>query len=254
MHPCHEGEAGWTRDRGFLSVRNLLVTNTDMIHLARLGAASAFLLAVTVCSANALTLCAKRTGRIVAAESCARRETPLTPADLGIVGVPGPGGEAGAGGPSGQVPLRIVDASGHDVCHVIGAGAEPECVMSHPALSRPVLLVFESLPAESGTRIGTETVYYPEPDCGGQPHTGRPRPLLPPASVIGDALYYATGTSMTLMPKSFEHVTESCTGTPTTRGTCCEPFTEMSGRSVGPAERVDLSELGLTLPFTGVRP
>ena len=213
--------------------------------------AGALSLVVLAQSASAITLCAKRSGRIVAAERCGRRATALTAADIGIVGLPGPTGAAGAPGANGQIPLRIVDANDRDVCRVINGGAEPECVLEHPALSRPVLLVFESLPIETGIGIGpATTAYYLEADCGGQAYVQNPRPLLPAASLIGQALYYATGTGSMIMPLSFEEVQDTCTGALTTRGTCCAPYTSMSGRFVAPATRVAVSDLGLVFPFT----
>ena len=209
---------------------------------------------VLTASAAAVTLCAKRSGRIVAAESCGRRDTALTPADVGILGLPGPAGATGPPGPNGQLLLRIVDANDRDVCRVINGGEEPECVLEHPALERPVLLVFESLPIATGIDVGSPTAYYLEADCGGQPYIGRTRPLLPSASLIGQALYYATPTGSTIMPLSFEDVQDTCTGTPTTRGTCCAPYTSMSGRFAAPATRVGIPDLGLVFPFTAVTP
>lgn len=225
-----------------------------MTLLLRLGLTGALSVVVAAQSASALTLCAKRSGRVVAVERCGRRDTPLTPADLGILGLPGPPGTAGSAGPNGQLPLRIVDANGHDVCRVINGGAEPECVLEHPALSRSVLLVFEELPIETGLGVGSSTAYYLEADCGGQPYVRGPRPLLPPASIIGQALFYASGMESLIMPLSFEGVQEPCTGTPTTRGTCCIPYTSMSGRFVAPATRVEVAALGLVFPFTAGTP
>ncbi len=225
-----------------------------MTSVARLALAGALLLVVAADSARALTLCAKRSGRVVAAERCKRRDTPLTPADLGIVGLPGQMGSTGPAGPSGQVPLRIVDGSGNDVCHVIDASSEPQCVLDRPPLPQPVLLVFPALPVDTGIDIGTDAVYYPQADCAGQPHIESTRPLLPPASVLGHALYYSTATNAMLLPQSFEHVVDPCPGTPTTRGTCCEPYTSMSMPSSAPAVRFDLSDLGITFPLTGVTP
>jgi hypothetical protein len=225
-----------------------------MIAVPRLALAGTLLLSVAVYSAGALTLCAKRSGRVVAAERCKRHDKPLTPGDLGIVSLPGQMGNTGPTGPSGQVPLRIVDGSGNDVCHVVDAGTEPACVLDRPPLPQPVLLVFQSLPVDSGTGVGTSTAYYPQPGCAGQPHIGRTRPLLPSASVIGNALYYSTALNVTLLPQSFEHVADPCPGTPTTRGSCCEPYTSMSMPSAAPAARFDLSDLGITLPLTGVTP
>ena len=209
-------------------------------------------LVVPTGSADALTLCAKPSGRIAAAESCGRRDTALTPADIGILGLPGPTGATGPPGRNGQLLLRIVDANDRDVCRVINGGEEPECVLEHPALDRPVLLVFESLPIVTGVDVGSPTAYYLEADCGGQPYIGRTRPLLPSASLIGRALYYATATGSTIVPVSFEDVQEPCTGTPTTRGTCCAPST--GARFVAPATRVGIDDLGLVFPFTAVTP
>jgi hypothetical protein len=216
-------------------------------------AALALLSAVVSRPVQAVTLCEKKSGRVVAVDSCGKRDTALSPADIGLVGIPGATGATGAPGPDGQVPLRIVDAGGRDVCHVIGAGAAPQCVLDHPALTRPVLLTFETLPLEIGT-VGSSTAYYLEADCAGQPYVRNGRPLLPPASLIGRALFYATGEDATVAPLSFEDVPESCTGTTTPRGTCCQPYTSMSGRFVAPAVRLDVSELGLALPFSASEP
>ncbi|HEV7732800.1 MAG TPA: hypothetical protein VGR62_11585 [Candidatus Binatia bacterium] len=225
-----------------------------MTPLLRLGLIGALSLVVATQSASALVLCAKRSGQIVATERCKRRDTPLAPADVGIIGLPGPTGVAGPPGPNGQIPLRIVDANGRDVCRVINGGAEPECVLEHPVLPRPVLLAFESLPIETGMSVGSSTAYYLQADCGGPPHVRSPRPLLPSASLIGHALFYASGEESLIMPFSFEDVQEPCTGTPTTRGTCCQPYTSMSGRFAAPATLVEVATLELVFPFTAVTP
>ncbi|HXJ37314.1 MAG TPA: hypothetical protein VMS22_25075 [Candidatus Eisenbacteria bacterium] len=225
-----------------------------MIALPRLVLAGALLLVVATDPANALTLCAKKSGRVVAAERCKRRDTVLTPADLGIVGLPGQMGATGPTGPSGQVPLRIVDGSGNDVGHVIDAGTEPACVIDRAPLPQPTLLVFRTLPIDTGIDVGfDDLIYYLQPDCAGQPHVGHTRPLLPSASVVGQALYYSTAASVTLLPQSFEAVEESCL-TPTTRGTCCQPYTSVLMTSVAPAARFDVTDLGITFPITGVTP
>ena len=124
----------------------------------------------------------------------------------------------------------------------------------HPALPSPFLLVFQEFPIETGIGVGSSTAYYLAADCGGQPYVRNPRPLLPPASLIGLGLYTASGTESLIMPVSFEAVQDTCAGTPTTRGTCCEPYTSMSGRFAAPATRVEVADLGLAFPFTAGTP
>jgi hypothetical protein len=204
--------------------------------------------------ADAITLCEKRSGRVAALERCGKRDAAITPADIGLVGLAGPTGVTGGVGPNGQMPLRIVDAAGHDVCAVVSAGAEPQCVLTHATLTRPVLLTFTTLPLATGIGVGASEAYYTVPGCAGQPYVRNGRPLLPPASLIGSALFYATGEDSNVTPQSFEAVVEPCPGTPTARGTCCQPYTAMSARFVAPATRVDVSELGLAFPFATVTP
>jgi hypothetical protein len=94
----------------------------------------------------------------------------------------------------------------------------------------------------------------PRSDCASQPYVRNGRPLLPPASLIGRALFYATGTDSTINPLSFEEVQDPCTGTSTARGTCCQPYTSMSGQFVAPGIRLDVSAFGLAFPFTASAP
>jgi hypothetical protein len=220
----------------------------------RFVVAGVVLSAIALERAHAVTLCEKRSGRVVALERCGKRDAAITPADIGVTGLPGPTGGTGGVGPNGQVPLRIVDAGGHDVCAVVSAGDSPQCVLAHPTLTLPVLLTFTTLPLDTGIGVGSSEAYYLEAGCAGQPYVRNGRPLLPPASLIGSALFYAAGEDSTIAPVSFEEVVEPCPGTPTARGTCCQPYTSMSGRFVAPATRIDVSDLGLAFPFTAVAP
>jgi len=58
--------------------------------------------------ANAAVLCRKRSGRVVIAESCGKKGSPLAAADLGLVGQTGSPGAAGARGRWARSPIGAV--------------------------------------------------------------------------------------------------------------------------------------------------
>src|SRR5262245_23156258 len=58
-------------------------------------------LLATAVSADALVLCQKRSGVVVARDACKRKESPIDVATLGLVGPTGPAGPTGAAGMDG---------------------------------------------------------------------------------------------------------------------------------------------------------
>src|SRR5689334_18697557 len=104
-----------------------------------LGLGVALIFGTIGADANAEVLCRKRSGRVVIADSCAKKESPLAPADLGLVGPAGTPGAAGAPGETGIIPYRVVDAAGHQVGVVLSfLGDTAQVVLTQAPLSVPV--------------------------------------------------------------------------------------------------------------------
>ena len=205
--------------------------------------------AVLVQPAAATVLCRKRSGSVVVAERCGRRQTLLGAQDLGLVGPTGAAGTPGADGERGVVPYRVVDAAGHQVGTVFAQiGDNTQVALAHDALAVPVQVKVANGTFADG--VFAARVYYEASDCTGTPFIRGGGSLLPRGQLVGTVLYYSTQAPV--MGSSFgsqEAVDASCSGgTMTTRGACCRA--QASSTAAGAATGVPLSTLGITLPLT----
>jgi hypothetical protein len=207
--------------------------------------------AVLVQPADAAVLCRKRSGQVIIAERCGRRQTPLSPQDLGLVGPAGQAGAPGADGERGMLPDRVVDATGRQVGTVLSQiGSRTQVVFAHDALAVPIQLSVQDGAIGDGSFM--DRLFYESPDCTGTPFITESGSPLPRGQQVGDLLYYSTEVGP-LLGTSFGSVEQdddpSCSGgMVTVRGTCCR----MPGGTAraGGATGVPLSTLGITLPLT----
>src|SRR5262245_39843824 len=86
-----------------------------MSSLLRLAIALSVVAGTLVPDARGAVLCRKRSGRVVIADACGRKETALAPGDVGLVGPTGTPGGTGAPGDRGVVPYAFIDPTGHQV-------------------------------------------------------------------------------------------------------------------------------------------
>src|SRR5258708_5205821 len=125
--------------------------------------------AVLVQPADGAVLCRKRSGRVVVAERCGRKQTLLAAQDLGLIGPAGPAGPPGTDGERGVVPYRVIDAAGHQVGTVLAqvGGDRTLVALAHDALAVPIQIAVANGTIADG--ILTARVYYEASDCTGTP-------------------------------------------------------------------------------------
>jgi hypothetical protein len=206
--------------------------------------------------AQAMVLCATRSGAIAADERCRKREVQLEARDLGVValaGLPGPTGPAGPDGPPVERPFRIVDASGVTACTSLASdGDYIQCVLETGPDSAPVQLVLRP----DGSDPALPVVYYPTPGCQGPAFTREVPSLIPRATLLGPRLFIANGPRARLAALSAEQAQVVCSSgaVRTAHGTCCMTFTAASEQMAAPAREIELPALGLTPPLRGEKP
>jgi hypothetical protein len=217
----------------------------------RRGLVAIFACAVLVQPADGAVLCRKRSGQVVIAERCGRRQTLLSAQDLGLVGPTGQAGPPGADGERGMLPDRVVDAAGRQVGTILGQlGDRTQVVLTHDALTVPIQLNVQD--GAIGEGSFTDRVFYDASDCTGTPFITESGSPLPRGQLVGDLLYYSTEVGP-LLGTSFGSTERdddpSCSGGMMTgRGTCCR--TPGGTTRAGAATGVPLSTLGITLPLT----
>ena len=87
------------------------MTSTQVLRISVLIAAS------LLSSADAVVLCAKRSGKVVARDACRSRETTVLPGGVALAGPAGSQGATGAAGPTAQLPQLpgVVGVNSRDV-------------------------------------------------------------------------------------------------------------------------------------------
>ena len=74
--------------------------------------------------ADAVVVCAKKSGRLQAREACKKRETAVLPGAIALVG-PGQQGQTGPAGVVARLPYEVVDATGKQFATtIVGTLAE----------------------------------------------------------------------------------------------------------------------------------
>jgi len=210
-------------------------------------ALAAVLLVGTAVDVRAAVLCRKRSGRVVLAEKCGKRQTALAPADLGLTGPPGPDGTDGAPGDPGVLPYRVVDALGSTVGVLQGQIGFRNQVVLVPPLT-PIPIQIEVIDGAIAPGEFPDIVRYAAADCTGTAFVRDGGTPLPFAHLIGDTLYFATALPTSTSFGSVETEDDPCTGTPTARGTCCKvQATTVPG---SPATAIPFATLGITQPLT----
>jgi hypothetical protein len=199
--------------------------------------------------ADAVVVCAKKSGRLLAREACKKRETPALPGAVALVGPAGGQGPTGPGGPVAMLPNEVVDATGKQFATTIyWLGSEAQVVTAVQGVDVPVQFIVDIL---NGTfYIPPEYLYYEQPDCVGAPLYADGDALVPIGRVFGTR-FYVSRTAPTDHPvESYEYVPEPDCGsdTPTERQTCCTNYS--STAVVAPVDGFDVSILGVTPPFS----
>jgi hypothetical protein len=204
---------------------------------------------------QAAVLCRAGNGKLALREVCRKAEQAVNPAEIDASSLTGPPGDTGTPGARGRHPIAIVDSAGTEVGSAVFIepfGILGAVVVTHPALTEP-LLFNVSRDGFTPNRGGPfTTIFYGALDCAGVPYVTSSSSKLLRGHVFGDSLYYQSGEASSRSIQS----QESDPGAPcsgggfaTPRGTCC--FNGTLTRTVAPAIRVPLANLGFVPPFTG---
>lgn len=203
-----------------------------------------------VSTAADATLCVKKSGAVVMRDACRKRETPVTPSQLG--GLEGPSGEAGTPGAPGEKgdkgdpgDFRVVDSTGRFV-GLVDVGHPDSIAIRFPNLGIGILYSEQD---GQGFYQGDVTLYHESAECEGAPLVGIDRyELLPYVAAFGNFAYFPhlPGSARTI--KSKEYPIASCPTFVTGRGLCCEDYATPSEVFVATTTAVPLSSLG-TPPF-----
>ncbi len=210
---------------------------------------------LSVPSAEAVTLCAKRSGRLVTREACKKRETAAIPGAITIVGPTGPQGAAGPAGAAAIIPHEVVDATGKQFGTLLSwQGGRAQVIATVPDVDVPLQFNIEegdffNLPAQ-------ESVLYPAAGCSGAPFIRDAGGLVPMALVFGTRAYFSRTllSQQAVASREFRPSTPGDCGvgaTDTGRQTCCTDVATFMD-DLSPAETFEVSVLGVTPPFTVV--
>jgi hypothetical protein len=204
-------------------------------------------------SANAVVLCAKRSGKVVARDACRSRETTVLPGGVAIVGPAGAQGMPGAAGPTAQLPQEVVDSTGKQVGTLLRwDGFSAQVTASVPGIDVP--LQFTIVEGAFSNPIAQNVIYHDDLGCAGNAFIPDAGGLVPTAHVHGPRAYFSrTATSIrSVQSQEFTPTTPGDCGstTPTGRETCCFDQTTMA--NAAPAESFETSLLGVTPPFSVV--
>jgi hypothetical protein len=217
--------------------------------IVRIGLAALLVLALGT-DLHATVLCATRKGVVVADERCRKHEERIDPRDLGFVGHVGAPGAIGAAGPAGPTVerfFRVVDANGKTACTPLARlGTSVQCVLEPDGGSGLVQLVV----GPDGRDPAAPYIYYGAPACEGPPFTADAATVLARGKLVGARLFFATGPRAPFAYRSYEQVSDPCSGgTQTPYGTCCRTVDQPQPSVGAPARSVALSALGLTAPL-----
>ncbi len=219
---------------------------------------------------RAFTLCAAKSGAVVARDACKRKErqldlagltTPGAPGPQGPAGPPGSPGQPGTGGPPGAPGgLVVQDSRGYVVGPVLSAGGfAPVVVVVHAA---GTLLAIAISPTRFISGPSAQ-VYWESTDCTGTPlmltGAGSDAALIKPTVVAGQTAYYPSGVPVVHLRKSIAYPVESANdcampGIFLLPGICCQPLLPGDQIALADASTLNLAHLGFLPPFSVVAP
>jgi len=205
---------------------------------------------VAVVPADAVVVCAKKSGRLQAREACKKREAAVLPGAVALVGPPGPQGQTGPPGVVAMLPYEVVDAGGKQLGLLINwLGSEAQVVTRVSGVDAPLQFIIDVL---NGTfYTPPEYLWYEQPGCVGAPLYADGETIVPIGRVFGTRFYVSRTAPSDHPVASYEYVPEpdcSSGDTPTERQTCCTDYS--STAVVAPVESFDVSVLGVTPPFS----
>jgi hypothetical protein len=223
------------------------VTSTQVLRISILITAS------LLSSADAVVLCAKKSGKVVARDACRSRETTVLPGGVALVGPAGSQGATGAAGPAAQLPQEVVDSTGKQFGTLLDwNGFFAQVIASVPGIDVP--LQFIIVAGKFNNPSPQDLIYYDQSGCTGNAFISDAGGLVPVAHVHGPRGYFSrTVTSVrTVTSREFTPMTPGNCGssTPTGRETCC--FEQTGPANASPAESFETGVLGVTPPFSVV--
>ena len=219
----------------------------------RLGIPLALAAVLAASSAGAVTLCAKKSGKLLVRDVCKKRERAAVPGAIAIVGPTGAAGPAGPPGPPGIIPHEVVDATGKQFGTLLSwDSGRAQVVAAVPGVDVP--LQFNVADGRLVSVMAPVSVLWEATDCTGTPLIADAGGLVPQAHVVGTRAYFSRTLTATLPSMSVEYVPSTpgdCgANTDTGRQTCC--FNSSGNQLVAPAEAFDVSVLGVTPPLSVV--
>jgi len=217
-----------------------------------LGCWVALLAMLAAAPVNALVVCAKKSGRLLAREACKKRETAVLPGAIALVGPAGPQGQTGPPGVVALLPYEVVDGTGKQLGTLMNwLGSEAQVVVAVPGVDAPLQFIVDIL---NGTfYTPPEPLWYEQPGCVGAPLYADGEFMVPLGRVFGTRFYISRTTPTDHAVESYEYIPEPDCGsgdTATERQTCCTNTSTTA--IVAPAEGFDLSVLGVAPPFSVV--
>ena len=204
--------------------------------------------------AIAVTLCAKKSGKIVVRDdACKKRERAAVPGAVTIVGPTGGEGPQGPPGVPGVLPQEVVDSTGEQFGTLLAwEGVRAQVIATVSGVDVPLQFNIEQ--GDFFNQASQGNVFWDADGCSGTPFIRDAGGLVPMAHVFGPRTYFSrTVTSLTSVSSlEFEPTTPGDCGssTDTGRQTCC--VNSMGAQLVSPAEVFDTSTLGVTPPFSVV--
>jgi len=204
--------------------------------------------------ADAVVVCAKKSGRLLTREACKKRETPALPGAIALVGPAGQQGPTGTGGPVAMLPYEVVDATGKQFATLLNwlGSDDSQVVTAVQGVDAPVQFNVDIL---DGTfHVPPEPLWYEQPGCVGAPLYADGDTMVPVGYVFGTRFYVSRTAPTDHAVESYEYVPEpdcSSGDTPTERQTCCTNFSTTV--VVASVEGFDVSVLGVTPPFSVAR-
>ncbi len=201
--------------------------------------------------ADAVVVCAKRSGRLLTREACKKRETAALPGAIALVGPAGPQGPTGATGAVGMLPFEVIDATGKQFGTLLTwLGRDAQVVTVVPGIDAPMQFVISI--SDGAFAIPPDPLWYEQAGCVGAPLFYDGGGIVPLGSVFGTRVYFSRTLPTLHMVQSYEYVPEpDCgTGSPTERQTCC--LDDSTTALVSRVESFDVGILGVTPPFSVV--
>jgi hypothetical protein len=202
-----------------------------------------------VSTAADATLCAKKSGAIVMRDECRKRETAVSPSQLGgLAGPSGADGSQGARGEKGEKgdpgDFRVVDSTGRFV-GIVDVGHPDAIAVRVPDVGLGIL--YSEQDGQGFYQDGV-TLYHESADCEGEPLFGVSRyELIQYVGAFGNFAYFPRlpGDTRTILSREYD--ANTCATFVTGRGLCCENFAATEA-FVASIVAVPLSSLG-TPPF-----